>query len=82
MQLLRFVRTHRPKWTPVNKQAILCGIHFEKTCFTVNRSIAKSLGMKAVLEPAAFPTIDAAKEMKEKARHPGGEHIKVGRGPS
>ena len=57
-------------------------MHFEESCFTGNRSIAKSLGMKAMLKPDAVPTIDAANEMKEKARHPGREHIKVDRGPS
>ena len=82
MQWVCFVRRHGPKWTPVNKQAILCGIHFEESCFTVNRSIAKSLGMKAMLKPDAEPTIDAANEMKEKARHPSREHRKLSRDPS
>ena len=77
MQWVCFVCRHRPKWAPGNKQAILCGIHFEESCFTVNRSIAKSLGMKVVLKPDAVPTIDAANELKEKSKHPGREHRKV-----
>ena len=82
MQWVRFVRRHAPKWTPRNKQAILCGIIFEESCFTVNCSIAKNLGMKAMLKPDSVPTIDTANEMKEKARHPGSEHRKLNRDPS
>ena len=82
MQWERFVCRHRPKWTPRNKQALLCGIHFEESCFTVNRSIAMSLGMKAMLKPDVVPAIDAANEMKEKARHPGHEHRQLSRDPS
>ena len=35
--------------------------------------------MKMMLKSNAVPTVDDANEMKEKARHPGREHIKVDR---
>ena len=33
MQWVRFVCRHKPRWAPGNKQAILCGIHFEESVF-------------------------------------------------
>ena len=76
MQWIRFVRWHRPNWVPGN-QAILCGIHFEKSCFTVNWSIAKSLRMKLKLQKDAIPTIDAANEITETRKLPPREQRKV-----
>ncbi len=64
-QWVRFVRRHRPNWSPTSNQAILCGIHFEESAFTVKRDIATSLGMKLKLKPDAVPTIDVANERKE-----------------
>ena len=77
MHWVRFVRRHRPKWTPTSRQTILCGIHFEDSCFTVNSSIAQSLGIKTMLQPNAVPTVDAANEITGKPKQSGRERRKV-----
>ena len=64
VQWISFIRRHRPNWVPGN-QAIMCGIRFKESCFTVNRSIAKSRGMKLKLQKDAIPTIDAANVITE-----------------
>lgn len=64
MQWVRFVRRHRPNWSP-SSQTILCSIHFEESCFTMRRDIAASLGMKSVLKSNAVPTIDAANKIQD-----------------
>ena len=65
IQWVRFGRRHRPNWSPKSDQAILCGIHFEGSAFTVKRDVAASLGMKIKLEPDAVPTLDVANERNE-----------------
>ena len=67
---VRFVRRHRPNWTPESNQAILCGVHFEDSCFTTRRDVAISLGMKIKLKPDAIPTVDAANESKKDEKLP------------
>ena len=59
LQWVRFVRRHRPGWKP-SKSSILCSVHFEESCFTMKREIARELGMKGILKADAVPSIDAA----------------------
>ena len=59
MQWVRFVRRHRPNWSP-SSQSILCSIHFDNSSSTMRRDVAASLGIKSILTSDAIPTIDAA----------------------
>ena len=72
-QWIRFLRRHRPNWTPESKQTILCRVHFEDSCFTMRRELANTLGIKLSLKPDAVPTIDSANE------HPANEGVSSSR---
>ncbi len=66
----RFVRKHQPGWNP-SETSVLCGSHFEESCFEQNREIAASLGMRVRIKSGAVPTIDSANivpEQVEKSR--------------
>ena len=54
---VRFVRSHRRKWSSSNS-SFLCSDHFDESCFTKKQEIAAKLGMKRKLKPGAVPTID------------------------
>ena len=54
-----FIYRHRSGWKPT-KTSILCSVHFEDSCFTTNRQIASSLGIKSISTRDAIPTIDVA----------------------
>ena len=56
---VRFVRTHRPHFTP-SRSSVLCSAHFEESSFTMNVSVSSSLGMKRKLTETAVPTVDVA----------------------
>ena len=58
-QWIDFVQRHRSGWEPTNT-SVLCSVHFEDSCFTTNRQIASSLGIKCILTRDAVPTIDVA----------------------
>ena len=58
---VKFVRKHRPGWNP-SQTSVLCGSHFEDSCFEQNRAIAASLGMKTRLKRDAVPTLDNANQ--------------------
>lgn len=58
---VKFVRKHRPGWNP-SGTSILCGSHFEDSCFEQNRAISGSLGMSTRLKRDAVPTLDNANE--------------------
>lgn len=58
-QWVDFVRRHRKEWQP-EKYSVLCSAHFEDSCYTKNRQIAASLGIKNILDKKAVPTIDTA----------------------
>jgi hypothetical protein len=55
---VRFVRKHQPRWKP-SETSILCGCHFEESCFEQNRETAASLGTRVRLKPGTVPTIDS-----------------------
>ena len=57
----QFVRRYRPGWS-ASKTSILCGSHFEESCFKMRRDLALQLGMKLYLKPDAIPTVYAANE--------------------
>ena len=56
---VRFVRKHRPHFTP-SRSSVLCSAHFEESSFTMNVSVSTSLGMKRKLTETAVPTVDVA----------------------
>ena len=56
---VRFVRKHRPHFTPSRSQ-VLCSAHFEQSSFTMNVSVSISLGMKRKLTETAVLTVDVA----------------------
>ena len=57
---VRFVRKHRPHFTPSRSQ-VLCSAHFEQSSFTMNVSVSISLGMKRRKSTeTAVPTVDVA----------------------
>lgn len=58
---VQFVWRYRPGWSAA-KTSILCGSHFEESCFTMRRDIALQLGMQIYLKPDAVPTVYAANE--------------------
>ena len=60
-QWVRFVRRHRQGFTP-SKYSALCSIHFEETCYTMRRDLAKELGIRTKLKADAVPSIDIANE--------------------
>ena len=66
---VKFIRKHRPGWKP-SDTSVLCGSHFEDSCFEQNRAIAASLGMNARLKHDAIPTLDNANEMQQHAATP------------
>ena len=61
---VKFVRKHRPEWNP-SETSILCGSHFEDSCFKQNRLIAASLGIKTRLKRDAIPTLDNANKVMQ-----------------
>ena len=58
-QWIDFVQRHRSGWKPTDT-SILCSVHFEDSCYTMNHEIAASLGIKSILKRDAVPTIDVA----------------------
>ena len=60
-QWVRFVRRHRPNFTP-SKYSSLCSIHFEENSYTMRRDLAKELGIRVKFRDDSVPSIDAAKE--------------------
>lgn len=60
-QWVRFVRRHRPNFTP-SKYSSLCSVHFDDNCYTMRRDLAKELGIRVKLRDDSVPTIDVAKE--------------------
>ena len=66
---VKFVRKHRPAWKP-SETSVLCGSHFEDSCFQQNRQIAASLGMKSRLKHDAILTLDNANEVQQRVQQP------------
>ena len=60
-QWVRFVRRHRQGFKP-SKYSALCSIHFEDTCYTMRRDLAKELGIRTKLKADAVSSIDIANE--------------------
>eukprot|EP00794_Sanderia_malayensis_P008578 gene8578-9495_t len=63
---VEFVRRHRKNWQPTPTSS-LYSIHFEESSFSVNKEIARQLGIKISLKPDAIPMIDVAVRPKESA---------------
>ena len=63
-QWVEFVQRHRSGCKPT-QNSVLCSAHFEDSCYTSNRQIAASLGIKSVLKPEAVPTVDVAGSQKK-----------------
>ena len=59
MKWVNFVRKHRPLYQP-SATASLCSVHFEDSCYNLNRTLAKSLNMNRRLKDDVIPTIDVA----------------------
>ena len=59
-QWVRFVRRHRPGFTP-SKYSSLCSVHFEEDGFTMRRDLAKELNIRVRLLDDAVPSIDRAR---------------------
>ena len=54
-----FVRKHRPSFN-ASRTSILCSAHFEDSCYTMDVTLAKTLGIKRILKEDAIPTVDVA----------------------
>ena len=54
-----FVRKHRPSFN-ASRTSFLCSAHFEDSCYTMDVTLAKTLGIKRILKEDAIPTVDVA----------------------
>lgn len=55
----RFIRKYRPFFVPSrSKSSSICSLHFEESCFSMHRNVARALGIRIRLKKDAIPTID------------------------
>ncbi len=71
-QWVRFVQTKRADFQPPSEksQAVICGAHFEKDCFSGHLMAEMGFGLKKTkLKPEAVPTIQATPTPEQVERY-------------